>query len=199
MTQDRHPRLRAALRLPRPTPCTNLLGAVLATLLTLSCGGSQVSPRPTRIGVARGDDPWLLGERCTPETPTDPAPRIDVLAAGTGDPVAPGVTVRVHYIASLPDGSVIHDSHDEMPAEIIVGSTKTICGFERALIGMRPGEQRRVVIPSSLAFGESGRSPQIPPHTDLVFVIDLYLPADVVNENGMPPANPMRGAGGRRR
>ena len=172
-----------------------LLGASLA----LACPGPRVSGRPTTIGIARSDDPWLLGERCTPETPTEPAPRIDVLAAGTGDPVAPGMTVRVHYITSLPGGSVIHDSHDgNMPAEIIIGSTKTICGFERALVGMRPGEQRRVSIPSSLAFGESGRPPEIPPHTDLIFVVDLYLPADVANQHGMPPVNPIRG-GGRRR
>jgi hypothetical protein len=167
--------------------------------LTLSCASPQVSARPTMIGVARSDDPWLLGERCTPETPPDPAPRIEVLAAGSGEPVAPGVTVRIHYIASLPNGAVLRDTHEEnIPAEIIIGSTKTICGIERALIGMHPGEQRRIFVPSSLAFGETGRPPEIPPHSDLVFVVDLYLPADVVNQLGSPPVNPIRG-GGRRR
>jgi peptidylprolyl isomerase len=106
----------------------------------------------------------------------------------------------VHYVARLPDGSIVHDSHDEgRAAEIVIGSTKTICGFERGLIGMRPGEQRRILVPWSLAFGESGRPPEIPPHADLVFVVDLFLPADVVNQHGMPPANPARGGGGRRR
>jgi len=181
--------------------CTYLPEAVLlAALLTPSCAAPpQVAARERTIGVARSDDPWLLGERCTPETPADPAPRIDVLAAGTGDPATPGMTVRVHYVASLSGGLVVHDSHDgNLPAEIIIGSTKTICGFERALIGMRPGEQRRVFLPSSLAFGGSGRPPEIPPGADLVFVIDLYLPADVANQHGMPPVNPIRG-GGRRR
>jgi len=172
--------------------------ALLAASLMLSCAGPQVAVRQTTIGVARSDDPWLLGQRCTPETPTDPAPRVEVLAAGTGEPVAPGATVRVHYVASLPGGAIVHDSHEgNMPAEIIIGSTKTICGFERALVGMHPGEQRRVTIPSSLAFGEDGRPPEIPPRTDLVFVVDLYLPADVVSQHGMPPASPM--GGGRRR
>jgi hypothetical protein len=177
---------------------TDLFEAILlAASLALSCT-APVSGRPTTIGVAQSDDPWLLGERCTPETPTEPAARIEVLAAGTGEPVAPGMTVRVHYVASLPNGAVVHDTRAvNMPAEIIIGSTKTICGFERSLIGMRPGEQRRVSIPSSLAFGESGRSPEVPPNTDLIFVVDLYLPADVVNQHGSAPVNPM--GGGRRR
>jgi peptidylprolyl isomerase len=139
-----------------------------------------------------------MGERCTPDTPDDPAPQVEVIAAGSGNPVTPGMSVRVHYVASLPGGAVVHDTHvDDVPSEVVMGSTKTICGFERALLGMRPGEQRRVLVPWQLAFGESGRPPEIPPRSDLVFVIDLYLPADVVIEHGSAPVNPARG--GRRR
>ena len=171
--------------------------ALVVASVSLSCAGPQAPMRKTTIGVARSDDPWLLGDRCTPDTPADPTPRTEVLAAGRGDPIGPGATVRVHYVASLPGGATLHDTHDaNMPSEIIVGSTKTICGFERALVGMRPGEQRRAFVPWSLAFGEEGRPPEVPPRADLVFVIDLYLPADVVIEHGSHPVNP---AGGRRR
>jgi hypothetical protein len=154
--------------------------------------------RQTTAAVARSDDPWLMGDRCTPDTPVDPAPRIEVVATGIGEPVAPQATVRVHYVASLPSGAVLHDSHDgNVPSEIIIGSTKLICGFERAIVGMRAGEQRRVTIPWQLAFGEAGRPPEVPPKADLVFVIDLYLPAEVVIEHGSRPINPA--GGGRRR
>jgi hypothetical protein len=176
-----------------PMPFTSFSAMVLVVALTLSCGAGP-SGRETTASNARGDDPWLVGERCTPDTPADPAPHVEVLAEGIGRPVAPGMTVRVHYVASLPNGAILHDSHEgSWPSEIILGSTKTICGFERALLGMRPGEQRRVSVPWSLAFGEDGRPPEIPPRTDLVFVIDLYLPADVVLEHGAPPANPSGG------
>jgi hypothetical protein len=173
--------------------------ALLALSLTLSCAGPRAPTRQRTASVARSDDPWLLGERCTPETPAEPGPRIEVLAAGTGEPVALGETVRVHYVASLEGaGAPLHDSHDgNVPSEIILGSTKTICGFERAVLGMRPGEQRRAVVPWSLAFGEAGRPPEIPPRADLVFVVDMYLPAEVVFERGSRPVNP--GGGGRRR
>jgi len=153
--------------------------------------------RQTTASNTRGEDPWLAGERCTPETPADPAPRVEVLAEGTGAPVGAGTTVRVHYVATMAS-AVLHDSHDgNLPSEIVIGSTNTICGFERALLGMRPGEQRRVSVPWSLAFGEMGRPPEVPPRTDLVFVIDLYLPANAVTERGLPPSNPA--GGGRRR
>ena len=170
---------------------------LLAASLALSCGAGPTG-RQTTATNTRGEDAWLAGEGCTADTPADLAPLVDVLAAGAGEPVAEGVTVRVHYVVSLPDGTKVHDSHDgSVPSEIILGSTKTICGLERALLGMRPGEQRRAVIPWSLAFGENGRAPEIPPRTDLVFVIDLYLPANASIERGAPPANPARG--GRRR
>jgi hypothetical protein len=176
-----------------------LAGAVLlAQSLTLACGAGPTG-RQTTAANARGDDPWLAGEGCTANAPDRPGPRIETLAEGTGRPVEIGETVRVHYVASVPGGAVLHDSHEGgIPSEIILGSTKTICGFERALLGMRPGEQRRVLVPWSLAFGETGRPQEIPPRTDVVFVIDLYLPANAVLDNSAPPPlNPARG-GGRR-
>ena len=177
-----------------------LASALVATSVTLSCAGPQLNGRQTTAKVARSDDPWLVGERCTPDTPPDPAPRTEVLAEGIGLPVAAGATVRVDYVASLPDGTVLHDSRNErMPSEIIIGSTKLMCGFERAIIGMRAGEQRRAFVPWPLAFGESGRPPEIPPRADLVFVIDLYLPAEVIIQNGSRPTNPSAGGGMRRR
>jgi FKBP-type peptidyl-prolyl cis-trans isomerase len=170
----------------------------LAAALTLSCAGPQMNGRQTTASIARSDDPWLMAERCTPETPADPAPRIEVLAEGVGDPVVEQATIRVHYVATLPNGSALHDSHEgNMPSEIILGSTKLMCGFERGIAGMRAGEQRRIFVPWQLGFGEGGRPPEIPPRADLVFVVDLYVPAEVVIEHGSRPVNPA--GGGRRR
>jgi peptidylprolyl isomerase len=173
---------------------------VLLGALTLSCGGGPL-PRETRASNARSDDPWLAGESCPADDhDTSPLP-FEELAIGVGSPVFEGMTVRVHYVAKAPDGTTLHDSHnDGPPVEIIIGSTKTICGFQKSLVGMRAGGQRRVLIPWRLAFGEEGRSPDIAPKSDLLFVIDLYLPADAPSELGSAPVNPIRGgAGGVRR
>jgi peptidylprolyl isomerase len=97
----------------------------------------------------------------------------------------------------LPDGVVLHDTRqDGPPIEIIIGSTKIICGVEEALTGMRAGERRRASVPWRLAFGETGKPPTVPPRTDLVFVIDLFLPADVNAGQGSGPAKPPAARGG---
>jgi FKBP-type peptidyl-prolyl cis-trans isomerase len=92
----------------------------------------------------------------------------------------------------------LHDTQSGAPHEIIVGSTRAFCGFERALVGMLPGEQRRVFVPWTLAFGEAGRPPIVPPRSDLVLVIDLFTPGGAESSSGAGPARPA-GGGGRRR
>jgi hypothetical protein len=155
-----------------------------------SCAGRPF-PREMHASVARSDDPWLVGERCAPGSQDVEGLHIEDLERGTGRTVGRGDTVRVHYKAQSSDGATLHDTRDqELPSEVIIGSTATICGFEKALIGMSAGGQRRVFVPWRLAFGESGRTPDVPPKTDLVFVIDLYVPADTVFSPGAPPVNP---------
>jgi hypothetical protein len=173
--------------------------AMLVAVLALSCGGGSF-PRDTTAADGRADDPWLEGgERCVPGSHDDTGIRIESIEAGTGKAVGDGETVRVHYVARLPDGTVVHDTRsDGSPIELIIGSTKIICGFERALVGMHAGEQRRVSVPWRFAFGESGKLPAVPARSDLVFVIDLFLPADPSLEHGSGPARPptSRGGGG---
>jgi hypothetical protein len=186
-----------------------VVNAALVSIAPLSWGlmGCGAAPpfQQTTADNAREDDPWLDGPRCTPETPGDVAVRIEDVREGIGKPVEDGARVRVHYVATRPDGVTIHDTRAAgLPLEITIGSTHTICGFERALLGMRAGGQRRVVVPWRLAFGEEGRAPDVGPRADLTFLIDLYLPADVPIPRGGPPPKPAAGGaggagGGRRR
>jgi hypothetical protein len=169
--------------------CWLVAGALVAAAPSVSCGATF--PRQTFAEDGRGNDPWLEGARCDSGSSDDAAVRVEQVEAGTGKVVGVGETVRVHYVASLPNGSVVRDTHnDGAPVELIIGSTKIICGFEKALIGMRAGEQRRAYVPWHLGFGEAGKPPEIEPRTDLVFVIDLFLPASAAVQNGSPPENP---------
>lgn len=75
-----------------------------------------------------------------------------------------GDTVRVHYTGTLDDGSVFDSSEGREPLEFTVGAGQVIAGFDEAVTGMRPGEEKEVTIPSDQAYGE--------PRSDLVLVVD---------------------------
>ena len=167
--------------------------------LALSCFNTTF-PRETTASNARTDDTWLEGPRCGDGPRDESGLRIESIEAGTGKEATVGQTVRVHYVAQLPDGTKVHDTSAEgPPIELIVGSSNVICGFERGIVGMHAGEQRRVTVPWRLAFGEEGKPPAVPPKTDIVFLINLFTPADPVLEQhgggGAAPAQ--RGVGGR--
>ena len=54
-----------------------------------------------------------------------------------------------------------------------MGAGEVIKGWDVGVMGMRPGEQRRLTIPSKLGYGKRGSAPDIPPDATLVFDITL--------------------------
>ncbi len=163
-----------------------------------ACGGPGF-PATTQAADARTDDPWLEAEPCAPVGQTDAGLRFEELAEGIGREIGPGDTVRVHYVASSSAGAPLHDTRaGGPPVEIVLGSTRTICGFERGLVGMRAGGKRRVFVPWRLAFGEAGRVPDVQPKSDLVLVLEPFWPADPPTGRGGSLNRPPP-PGGRRR
>ncbi|HSK21470.1 MAG TPA: peptidylprolyl isomerase [Longimicrobiales bacterium] len=83
-----------------------------------------------------------------------------------------GDTVRVHYTGKLEDGSVFDSSDGRDPLEFTVGSGQVIPGFDQAVAGMSPGEEREVKIPAAEAYGDR--------KDDLVIVVERsQLPPDI--------------------
>jgi peptidylprolyl isomerase len=64
-----------------------------------------------------------------------------------------GDTVRVHYTGTLADGSVFDSSRGRDPLEFTLGEGRVIAGFDDAIAGMAPGEERQVIIPADQAYG----------------------------------------------
>jgi hypothetical protein len=95
------------------------------------------------------------------------------LVAGTGTAAGTDATVTVQYVGSLwTDGKVFDASWtDQGPASFQLSGV--IPGFKDAIIGMKVGGRREIVIPPALGYGASGQPPTIPPNATLVFVIDL--------------------------
>ena len=83
-----------------------------------------------------------------------------------------GDTVKVHYTGKLDDGTVFDSSSDRDPLEFTIGEGLVIPGFERAVIGMNPGDSRTELIPNEQAYG---------PHLEeMVVVVDRQqMPAEI--------------------
>ncbi|MDI9633760.1 MAG: FKBP-type peptidyl-prolyl cis-trans isomerase [Methanolinea sp.] len=66
---------------------------------------------------------------------------------------APGDTVRVTYRMAFPGSAPFESNENATPLEFVLGSGVMIEGFDRAIVGMHPGETRTVLIPAELGYG----------------------------------------------
>lgn len=88
-----------------------------------------------------------------------------------------GDTVRVHYTGKLDDGTVFDSSTSGEPLEFTIGDGNIIPGFEKAVVGMSPGDSKTEVIPAQQAYGS---------HRDeMVVVVDrAQMPPEMQPEIG---------------
>ncbi len=84
-----------------------------------------------------------------------------------------GDTVRVHYLGKFPGGKVFDTSmekeavkagifqkgRDYKPLTVTLGAGQVIKGFNDAIVGMKPGEEKTVTLPPEQAYGKSGSHP----------------------------------------
>jgi len=83
-----------------------------------------------------------------------------------------GNAVKVHYVGMFEDGTVFDTSREREPLPFTIGQGEVIPGFEEAVLGMNPGESKKVVIPAENAYGLR--------HEEMVLVVDRqHLPEGI--------------------
>jgi FKBP-type peptidyl-prolyl cis-trans isomerase FkpA len=149
-----------------------LLLSIVATSVMLGACSREQTPPPAEPAPA--------------ETPAAPATvtelqKIDLHVA-PGEGISQGQVAVVHYTGWLYDpranetkGTKFDSSRDRgQPFRFTIGSGQVIKGWEEGVQGMRIGSQRRLLIPSDLAYGERGAGGGvIPPGASLVFDVEL--------------------------
>src|SRR3989338_1418850 len=68
--------------------------------------------------------------------------------------VQEGDTVTVEYVATLADGRLFESSSDyDIPVTFQVGEHQVLLGLENAVLGMKEGEQKKVLLRQEDAYG----------------------------------------------
>jgi FKBP-type peptidyl-prolyl cis-trans isomerase len=128
-----------------------LLGCV-ATATIAGCFPEKLSqPKCTAT-------PFTIASVSVDTVTTTTGLRYIVGAPGAGGAVTWCTNVAVHYAAYLLDGTQFDETRTAaIPLAFTPGVGSLIDGIEQGVIGMRGGGTRRLIIPSSLGFGDQPR------------------------------------------
>ncbi|MFZ2153406.1 MAG: FKBP-type peptidyl-prolyl cis-trans isomerase [Microgenomates group bacterium] len=100
--------------------------------------------------------------------------KIEDIKTGTGRTVQSGDTISIHYLGTLENGTKFDSSYDRgQPFEVQIGVGLVIEGWDKGVIGMQVGGQRKLNIPYAMAYGEQGIGTVIPPKSNLIFEVEL--------------------------
>src|SRR4051794_14148724 len=164
------------------------LTAVLAgaAIAVTGCGGSE----PTKTaqipaGAAPAAPPApkastnLKDTKSKPVVPAQkgPPPKklvVKDIVVGKGKAAKKGDKLSMQYVGVLYKGGEQFDASwdNGSPFGFTLGQGMVIAGWDKGLIGIKPGGRRLLIIPPNLAYKAQGQPPTIPPNATLVFIVD---------------------------
>ncbi|MFH1111769.1 MAG: FKBP-type peptidyl-prolyl cis-trans isomerase [Patescibacteria group bacterium] len=112
-----------------------------------------------------------------PNSQTTPSQNLimEIIKSGEGAEAKTGDRVTVNYTGWLSDGTKFDSSLDRgEPFSFSLGAGQVIIGWDQGVVGMKIGEQRKLIIPPQLAYGDQGAgNGVIPVKATLIFEIEL--------------------------
>jgi FKBP-type peptidyl-prolyl cis-trans isomerase FklB len=98
----------------------------------------------------------------------------EVITEGNGKKPSATDRVKCHYEGTLIDGTLF-DSSIKRGQPAVFGVNQVIRGWVEALQLMSEGSKWRLFIPSELGYGAQQAGEMIPPHSTLIFEVELIL------------------------
>jgi FKBP-type peptidyl-prolyl cis-trans isomerase FkpA len=136
------------------------LAAVFAALLSLTaCGGG---------GGDSGGSSAVVVANPAAFTKTD-------TVVGTGTEAVNGKKATVTYTVWLYSATAADHKGTQFETgsfSFTIGAKEVVDGFDQGVLGMKVGGKRTLLVPSSMAYGASGKG-SIPPNAGLVFDVAL--------------------------
>lgn len=96
------------------------------------------------------------------------------LTPGTGAAAKNGDCLVMKYQGNLATTGAVFDENYSKPQalQFTLGQGQVIQGWDKGLVGMKVGGQRRLEIPAALGYGPQAQG-SIPANSDLVFIVTL--------------------------
>jgi peptidylprolyl isomerase len=96
------------------------------------------------------------------------------IVVGKGKAAKKGDKLSMQYVGVLFKGGQQFDASwdNGSPFDFQLGQGSVIAGWDKGLVGIKPGGRRELIIPPNLAYKAQGRPPTIPPNATLVFIVD---------------------------
>jgi peptidylprolyl isomerase len=156
------------------------IAVILSLVSSSNNSGSSTSSTGSKTGSSTtgssSSSKTLAGTKMQGYTPTT-TPQTQLqeidLVKGTGATVEAGDTITADYIGALMKTGVVFDASADHGGAIKFSLSQVIAGWSQGVPGMKVGGTRRLLIPSSLAYGTQGSGSTIPPNSDLVFDITV--------------------------
>jgi FK506-binding nuclear protein len=134
----------------------------------------EVKKEQPKKDTPQKEQPKKEEKKDTPQKKTLPSGLvIEDKVIGTGPRAKPGKKVSVRYVGKLMNGKVFDSNTKGAPFSFKLGKGEVIKGWDLGVAGMNVGGERRLTIPSKLAYGAQGAPPDIPKNADLVFDVKL--------------------------
>ena len=129
----------------------------------------------TNVDTAATLDKSAKNKKKKSKNKKDSKAAVDTVAAA---PVAEPVTLATYIdsISPLPSDSrfrLFSESYTGgEPLEFTLGMGLVIAGWEKGLVGMKPGEIRKLYVPYQMGYGENSLE-GVPEYSDLFFIVEL--------------------------
>ena len=99
---------------------------------------------------------------------------VEDIIIGTGKAAERGALITAHSVGWLEDGPEFDSSYNKnAPFQTVLSNKRVIQCCILILKDMRVGGKRRLRVPAHLAYGERQIGTMIPPHSNLLFEIEL--------------------------
>ena len=92
--------------------------------------------------------------------------------------VADNTKVTLNFSLALEDGTVVDSNHGEEPVTFVVGDGNLLEGFEKAMFGLRAGDEKELLITPEQGFG-------MPNPNNVQEVVMSDFPKDMTLEVGL--------------